>query len=82
MILIVIIINKKNNDNNNNININNNNNYYNNNKLGKWIEKVGVRVRIGLMQKTMLLGRNRILREGLDFKLPGGCPQRTLGYLL
>ena len=61
MILIVIIINKKNNNNNYN---------YKNNKLGK----VGVRVRIGLMQKTMLLGSNRILREGLDFKLPGGCP--------
>ena len=59
MILIVIIINKKN---------------YNNNKLRQWIEKVGVRVRIGLMQKTMLLGSNRILREGLDFKLPGGFP--------
>mgnify|MGYP000052500207 CR=1 FL=1 len=68
MILIVIIINKKNN--------------YNNNKLRQWVEKVGVRVRIGLMQKTMLLGSNRILREGLAFKLPGGCPQRTLGYLL
>lgn len=49
MILIVIIINKK------KINNNNNNYNYKNNKLGQWIEKVGVRVRIGLMQKTMLL---------------------------
>ena len=28
-------------------------------KLGKWIEKLGIRVRIGLLQKTTLLGMAR-----------------------
>ena len=51
-------------------------------KLGKWIEKLGIRVRIGLLQKTTLLGMARILRKVLDFQLSGECPQGTLGYLL
>ena len=35
-------------------------------KLGKWIEKLGIRVRIGPLQKTTLLGTARILyfKEG------------------
>ena len=36
-------------------------------KLGQWIEKLGIRVRIGLLLKTMLLGTARILRKVLDF---------------
>ena len=51
-------------------------------KLGKWIEKLGIRVRIGLLQKTTLLGMARILRKGLNFQLSGECPLGILGYLL
>ena len=51
-------------------------------KLGKWIEKLGIRVRIGLLQKTTLLGMARILRKVLDFQLLGECPLGILGYLL
>ena len=47
-------------------------------KLGKWIEKLGIRVRIGLLQKTTLLGMARIF----DFQLSGECPLGILGYLL
>ena len=36
-------------------------------KLGQWIEKLGIKVRIGLLLKTMLLGTARILRKVLDF---------------
>ena len=36
-------------------------------KLGQWIEKLRIRVRIGLLQKTTLLGTARILRKVLDF---------------
>lgn len=36
-------------------------------KLGQCIEKLEIRVRIGLLQKTTLLGTARILRMVLDF---------------
>ena len=36
-------------------------------KLGQWIEKQGIRVRIGLLQKTTLWGTARSLRRELDF---------------
>ena len=36
-------------------------------KLGQWIEKLGIRVRIGLLHKTALLETARILRKVLDF---------------
>ena len=36
-------------------------------KLGQWIKKLGIRVRIGQLLKTMLLGTARILRKVLDF---------------
>ena len=49
-------------------------------KLGQWIKKLGMRVRIGLLQKTMLSGTARILRRVLDFKVPGECPQGTPGH--
>ena len=51
-------------------------------KLGQWIEKLGIRVRIRLLQKTTLLATARILRKVLDFELQGECPKETLGYLL
>ena len=35
-------------------------------KLGQWIEKLGIRVRIGLLQKTTPLGTARILRKVID----------------
>ena len=40
-------------------------------KLGQWIKKLGIRVRIGLLQKTTLLGTTRMLRRVLDFKVSG-----------
>jgi len=36
-------------------------------KLGEWIEKLGIRVRIRLLQKTTPLATARILRKVLDF---------------
>ena len=36
-------------------------------KLGQCTEKLEIRVRIGLLQKTTLLGTARILRIVLDF---------------
>ena len=41
---------------------------------------LGIRVRIGLLQKTMLLGMARMLRRVLDFKVPGECSQGTPGH--
>jgi len=43
-------------------------------------KKLGIRVRIGLLQKITLLGTARMLRRLLDFKVPGECPQETPGY--
>ena len=34
-------------------------------KLDKWIEKLGIHIRIELLQKTALLGTARILRKSL-----------------
>ena len=34
-------------------------------KLDKWIEKLGIHIRIELLQKTALLGTARILRNSL-----------------
>ena len=56
-----------NNDNsiiNNNNNKNNNNNNNNNNYA--WLEKLGVTIRTGLLQKTALLGTARIQRKLLE----------------
>lgn len=50
-------------------------------KLEKWIEKLGIRIRIGQLKKTTLLGIARILRKVLGFLVPGECPQGTLGYV-
>ena len=36
------------------------------NKLDKWIEKLGIHIRIELLQKTALLGTARILRRSLE----------------
>ena len=36
------------------------------NKLDKWIEKLGMHIRIELLQKTALLGTARILRRSLE----------------
>ena len=54
-------------------NSSNNNNNNNNNALGvvrkrldAWLEKLGVTIRTGLLQKTALLGTARILRKLLD----------------
>ena len=44
-------------------------------KLEKWIKKLGIRVRVGLLQKTTLLGMARILRKVPDFKVPGSVPR-------
>ena len=35
--------------------------------IEQWIDKLGIRARIGLLQKTTLLGTARILRRVLDF---------------
>ena len=36
------------------------------NRLDAWLEKLGVTIRTGLLQKTALLGTARILRKLLD----------------
>ena len=36
------------------------------NKLGAWLEKLGVTIRTGLLQKTALLGAARFLRKLLE----------------
>ena len=36
---------------------------------------MGIRVRIGLLQKNVLLGMSRILTRVIDFKVPGVCPK-------
>jgi hypothetical protein len=36
------------------------------NKLDKWIDKLGIHIRIELLQKTALLGTARILRRSLQ----------------
>ena len=36
------------------------------NKLDAWLEKLGVTMRMGLLQKTALLGRARILKKLLE----------------
>ena len=41
-------------------------------KLRQWIKKLGIRVRIGLLQKTTLLGTARMMRRVLDS--PKGPP--------
>ena len=35
-------------------------------KLDKWIEKLGIRIRIEILQKTALLRTARILRKSLE----------------
>ena len=35
-------------------------------RLDAWLEKLGVTIRMGLLQKTALLGTARILRKVLD----------------
>ena len=35
-------------------------------KLDKWIEKLGIQIKIELLQKTALLGTARILRKSLE----------------
>ena len=35
-------------------------------KLDKWIEKLGIHIRIELLRKTALLGTARILRKSLE----------------
>ena len=35
-------------------------------KIGQYLEKIGIDVRIGLLQKTALLGTARILRSVLE----------------
>ena len=35
-------------------------------KLDKWIEKLGIHIRIELLQKTALLGTARTLRKSLE----------------
>ena len=35
-------------------------------KLDKWIEKLGIHIRIELLQKTALLGTARILRKSFE----------------
>ena len=35
-------------------------------KLDKWIEKLGIHIRVELLQKTALLGTARILRKSLE----------------
>ena len=34
--------------------------------LDKWIEKLGIHIRVELLQKTALLGTARILRKSLE----------------
>ena len=36
------------------------------NKLDRWIEKLGIHIRIELLQKIALLGTARILRRSLE----------------
>jgi len=36
------------------------------NRLDAWLEKLGVTIKTGLLQKTALLGRTRILRKLLE----------------
>ena len=36
------------------------------NRLDAWLEKLGVKIRTGLLQKTALLGTARILRKLLE----------------
>ena len=47
-------------------------------KLGQWIEKLRIRVRIGLLQKTTR--KATILRKMLDLQVPRECHQGTRGY--
>ena len=51
------------------------------NRLDAWLEKLGVTIRTGLLQKTALLGTNRILRK--LWKTEGKeMTQRTFGHCL
>ena len=46
--------------------------------MKKWIEKLRVRVKIGLLQKTTLLGKAGILSRVLRLQVPGECPNGPL----
>ena len=52
-----------NNNNNNNNNTNNNNN---NNNFKEYMKRIGVNVRLDVIQKTALLGTAKILRKVLS----------------
>ena len=52
--------------NNNNNNTNNNNNNINNNNFKEYMKRIGVNVRLDVIQKTALLGTAKILRKVLS----------------